>query len=75
GLWDRGLLRPGMWGDVVAFDPDTVIDRATYEDPHQFSEGIEHVLVNGRIVVEHNVQSDALPGRILRRPGSRDPAS
>ena len=70
GLSDRGLLRAGTWADIVVFDPDTVIDRATYGDPHQFSEGVEHVLVNGQIVVENDVQSDVLPGRILRRTGS-----
>lgn len=68
GLFDRGLLREGMWADVVVFNPDTVIDKATYEKPHQFSEGIQHVIVNGQIVVEENTQYDNLPGKILRRP-------
>jgi N-acyl-D-amino-acid deacylase len=68
GLFDRGLLRAGMWADVVVFNPDTVIDNATYENPHQFSEGIQHVIVNGQIVVENEIQNETLPGTILRRP-------
>jgi N-acyl-D-amino-acid deacylase len=65
-LWDRGLLREGCWADVVVFDPDTVIDKATYEKPHQFPEGLPHVLVNGEIVVENNQQTDKMPGKTLR---------
>ena len=51
GLWDRGLLRPGMAADVVAFDPRTIRDRATFEDPMHYSEGIPYVAVNGQLVV------------------------
>ncbi len=68
GLLDRGLLREGMWADIVVFDPEKVIDRATYLEPHQFSEGILHVLVNGQIVVANEKQTEKLPGKILRRP-------
>jgi len=68
GLLDRGLLREGMWADIVVFDPDRVIDKATFLEPHQFPEGIVHVLVNGEIVVENEKQTEKLPGRILRRP-------
>ena len=68
GLLDRGLLRAGMWADMVVFNPDTVIDKATYENPHQFSEGIQHLIVNGQIVVENETQNEDLPGAILRRP-------
>lgn len=67
GLRDRGLLREGMWADVVIFDPESVIDKATYREPHQFPEGIHHVLVNGRIVVENETQTGELPGKVLRR--------
>ena len=67
GLRDRGLLREGMWADVVIFDPERVIDKATYREPHQFPEGIHHVLVNGRIVVENETQTGELPGKVLRR--------
>ena len=67
GLLDRGLLRPGMWADVVVFDPDTVIDRATYQDPHQYPEGIEYVLVNGAVTVDEGEYTGALAGRTLRK--------
>ncbi len=66
---ERGLLREGWYADVVVFDPETVGDRATYEDPHRLSEGIEHVLVNGVAVVEDGRHTGALPGRPVRGPG------
>lgn len=66
GLQDRGLLRENMSADVVVFDHKTVIDRATYEDPHRFPTGIKHVIINGEIVVENEQQTEKLPGRILR---------
>ena len=68
GLLDRGLLKEGLWADVVVFDPETVKDKATYLDPHQFPEGILHVLVNGQIVVANGQQTGRLPGKVLRRP-------
>jgi len=68
GILDRGLLREGVWADVVVFDPDRVMDRATFLEPHQFPEGILYVLVNGEIVVEENKQTEKLPGKLLRRP-------
>jgi N-acyl-D-amino-acid deacylase len=71
GLADRGLVRPGMYADITVFDPRTVIDRATFEQPHQPSEGIEYVLVNGQVVLRHGKMTDARPGRGLRGPGYR----
>lgn len=71
GLRDRGLLRPGMYADVTVFDPEKVIDRATFDAPHQYSEGIVHVFVNGAPVVEQGKITDHRPGRILRGPGYR----
>ncbi|HEX6159057.1 MAG TPA: amidohydrolase family protein, partial [Thermoanaerobaculia bacterium] len=68
GLNDRGLLREGMRADVVVFDPKTVRDVSTYEDPHHFSEGIPHVLVNGKPVLLDGRMTGALPGRVLRGP-------
>ena len=68
GLQNRGLLKKNMWADMVVFDPETVIDKATYEDPHQFPEGIGCVIVNGEIVVENGVQIERYPGKILKRP-------
>jgi N-acyl-D-amino-acid deacylase len=69
GFQDRGIVKPGYWADVVIFNPKTVIDRATFMDPHQFSEGIHHVIVNGVSVVASNGQNKELPGHVLRRTG------
>jgi N-acyl-D-aspartate/D-glutamate deacylase len=63
---DRGILQPGMFADVVVFDPLTIIDRATYERPHQISEGVRHVFVNGVAVVSDGRHTDATPGRTVR---------
>ncbi len=68
---DRGLLRPGMFADVVVFDPETVGDRATFEDPHQLSAGVEEVFVNGVQVLRGGEHTGAKPGRIVRGPGYR----
>lgn len=67
GLADRGKLTPGCFADIVIYDPATVQDNATYDDPHRFSSGIEQALVNGRIVWESGAHTGALPGRVLRR--------
>jgi len=67
GFKDRGLLRKGMKADVVVFDPKTIRDVSTYEDPHHFSEGISAVLVNGTPVLKDGAMTAALPGRVLRR--------
>jgi N-acyl-D-aspartate/D-glutamate deacylase len=69
GLPDRGILRQGMKADVVVFDPATVKDMATYENPAQYSKGIAWVLVNGKAVVADGKPSNALPGQVLRGPG------
>jgi dihydroorotase/N-acyl-D-amino-acid deacylase len=66
---DRGLLAQGFYADVVVFDPETVGDVATYEDPHRISTGIHHVLVNGVEVVDHGRHTGAKPGRSVRGPG------
>jgi N-acyl-D-aspartate/D-glutamate deacylase len=66
GLVDRGVLRAGAFADVTAFDPARVIDRATYLDPFQYPEGIELVIVNGQVVIDHGTHTGALPGRALR---------
>ena len=66
GIEDRGLLRPGNFADITLFDPERVIDRATYDKPFQYSEGIEYVIVNGQIVLERGRHTGARPGRALR---------
>jgi dihydroorotase/N-acyl-D-amino-acid deacylase len=71
GLSERGLLRPGMAADLVAFDPETVRDRATFEDPLHYSEGIPYVAVNGELVVDGGKITAARPGRALKGPGYR----
>ncbi|MEE9219237.1 MAG: D-aminoacylase [Acidobacteriota bacterium] len=68
GLRNRGLLREGYWADIVIFDPETVADRATFEEPARLPVGIETVLVNGEIVMEQGRHTGRLPGRILRGP-------
>src|SRR5437764_1843045 len=71
GLTDRGFVRPGMYADVTVFNPATVIDRATFEQPHQTSVGIEYVIVNGQMVLKKGQLTSARPGRGLRGPGYR----
>jgi N-acyl-D-amino-acid deacylase len=68
-IHDRGLLAPGMYADVVVFDPATIADRATYEDPKQLSVGVRHVWVNGTQVIRDGSHTGAKPGRALRGPG------
>lgn len=68
-LTDRGVLKKGMWADVVVFDPATITDKATYENPNQFSVGMEYVLVNGVPVIDDSKMTGALPGRVLRGEG------
>jgi N-acyl-D-aspartate/D-glutamate deacylase len=70
-LTDRGLLRPGMKADIVVFDATTIKDRATFEQPHQYAEGVHAVLVNGQAVLENGKLTGARPGRVLYGPGSK----
>jgi N-acyl-D-amino-acid deacylase len=73
GLTERGLLRPGMWADLVVFDEAAVADRATYQAPHAASAGFRFVLVNGEVVAEDGRLLGARPGRILLGPGASPP--
>ena len=66
GILDRGLLRPGLFADLALFDPERVADRATYEKPFQYSEGILYVIVNGQVVLDQGKHTGARPGRALR---------
>ena len=68
-LTDRGVLKKGMWADLVVFDPATIRDVATYEQPNQLSQGMEYVLVNGVPVVANGKMTGALPGKVLRGAG------
>jgi N-acyl-D-aspartate/D-glutamate deacylase len=70
GLADRGILSEGQAADVVLFDPATIIDRSTYDDPHQYSAGIRTVIVNGAMVIDDGEHTGALPGGLLRRRGA-----
>jgi len=65
-LADRGVLREGMKADIAVFDPARVRDKSTYEDPHHYSEGVAHVIVNGKVVLRNGKMTDTLPGRVLR---------
>jgi len=67
GFTDRGKVAVGMKADVIVFDPKTIRDVSTYEDPHHFSEGISNVIVNGRAVLRDGKMTGSLPGRVLRR--------
>jgi N-acyl-D-aspartate/D-glutamate deacylase len=68
---DRGIVKPGMAADVVAFDPEKVRERSTYADPLHYSEGIPYVCVNGKLVVDGGKITNARPGRPLMGPGYR----
>ena len=69
GISDRGMLAEGYYADVVVFDPATIIDHATFEDPHQYSTGVVHVFVNGGQVLRDGEHTGATPGRVVRGPG------
>ncbi len=71
GIADRGIIRPGMHADLVVFDPATIIDRATFEDPRHYSEGVRYVFVNGRAVVADGKITSERPGRPLYGPGRK----
>jgi N-acyl-D-aspartate/D-glutamate deacylase len=69
GLRERGAVRTGCFADLCLFDPETVLDRATYEEPRQYPEGIPYVVVNGVLVVDGGVHTGARAGRVLRHSG------
>ncbi len=66
GIHDRGILRPGLYADITLFDPEKVIDRSTYLEPFQYNEGIEYVIVNGKLVLDRGRHTGLRPGRVLR---------
>jgi len=69
GLKDRGLLREGAYADITIFDPQTVRDRSTFENPNQYAEGIPYVIINGQLSVDNGQRTKTLAGRVLRGPG------
>ncbi len=69
GLLDRGIIRPGAAADLTLFDPERIIDKATFEKPHQYPVGVERVIVGGRTVFDGNKMTGERPGRVLRRTG------
>src|SRR2546423_1581304 len=73
GLRERGLVRAGLYADLTLFDPARVRDRATFDEPNQYPEGIEYVIVNGQIEVDKGERTPANAGRVLRGPGYRKP--
>jgi N-acyl-D-aspartate/D-glutamate deacylase len=71
GIKDRGRLRQGMWADIAIFDAGRVIDRATFDNPHQYPDGIRYVIVNGAVTLDADRHTGALAGRVLYGPGKR----
>jgi N-acyl-D-amino-acid deacylase len=67
-LRDRGEIRPGAVADLVVFDPATVTDVATFEDPHRFCRGVSHVLVGGNVVIDDSADTGVAAGKVIRRP-------
>jgi len=74
-LADRGVLKQGLWADVVVFDPDQITDKATFENPNQLSVGMKYVLVNGVPVIAGGNATNALPGKVLRGASATSPGS
>jgi N-acyl-D-amino-acid deacylase len=72
-LPNRGLIKEGCWADVVVFDLARLQDRSTYAEPVLFPEGIDYVLVNGQVVIDHGKHTGARPGQVLYGPGRRLP--
>jgi N-acyl-D-amino-acid deacylase len=71
GQHQRGKVAEGMYADLVVFDPETISDRATYTDPHQYAVGVHHLVVNGVPVIRNGAYTGARPGRVLKGPARR----
>lgn len=69
GLDRRGFIKPGMFADVVIFDPETIADKATFANPHQYSVGVRDVFVNGVQVLKNGEHTEAKPGKAVWGPG------
>jgi N-acyl-D-amino-acid deacylase len=71
GIRDRGIIREGMKADIIIFDPKTITDRSTFEQPHAYSEGVKYSIVNGKVVLDNGTHTGARPGRIIYGPGKK----
>ena len=74
-IGDRGLVKEGLWADIVIFDPETIADRSTFDAPNALAIGMQWVLVNGVPVIADGKMTGARPGRVLRGPGYRPTAA
>ena len=68
-IQNRGLLKKGYYADITIFNSNTIIDNATFDDPHQFATGVQYVVVNGELVVSEGIHTGRRPGKVLRGPG------
>jgi N-acyl-D-aspartate/D-glutamate deacylase len=67
GLAGRGMLKENYFADITLFDANVIIDKANFEDPHQYPEGIFYVLINGRLIIDNGAFMDILPGKVLKK--------
>tara|TARA_B100000902_G_C26950657_1_gene735618 strand:- start:89 stop:757 length:669 start_codon:yes stop_codon:yes gene_type:complete len=72
GIKDRGLLKNGFYADIVVFDPNKIKDNATFNNPIQYAEGVEHVMVNGQIVLENGKHTNIFSGKFIKGPGYKE---
>ena len=73
GLQERGVLQAGNYADLVIFDDKTITDHATFLEPHQYSTGVKHLLINGKLVLENEQLTAALPGQVLKHQRKQTP--
>jgi N-acyl-D-amino-acid deacylase len=69
GLWKKGIVREGMDADLVIFDPDTIAERSTFQDPHQYPAGLPYVILNGQVVVDQERYTGKLAGQVVKKQG------
>ena len=69
GLWKKGIVREGMDADVIIFDPDTIAERSTFQDPHQYPAGLPYVILNGQVVVDQDRYTGKLAGQVVKKQG------
>jgi N-acyl-D-amino-acid deacylase len=69
GLWKKGIVRQAMDADLVIFDPETIAERSSFQDPHQYPTGLPYVILNGQVVVDQGRYTGQLAGTVVRRRG------